>query len=69
MRKAKEASTDVAINATLTEREAWQYAQYLKRVGLSDYEPHAASQEEAYAMCDAGQKIREALRKQGYAPR
>jgi hypothetical protein len=60
---------EVTITVTLTDDEAWQYSQFLKRVCLSDYEQRATSQNEASTMLHAGEKIREALREEGYAPR
>jgi hypothetical protein len=60
---------DVTITVTLRASEAWAYAQFLKRVCFSDYEQRATGQREAYTMIDAGEKIREALRDEGYAPR
>lgn len=55
----------------LTSREAWEFAQFLKRVGFSDYralcEPY--NREGPHRMIDAGEKIRVALAKNGYAPR
>jgi hypothetical protein len=60
---------DVTINVTFTAAEAWQYAQFLKRVGLGDYQEKAMAQDEAYTMVAAGEKIREALRERGYSPR
>jgi hypothetical protein len=60
---------NVPITATLSDEQAWAFAQFLKRVCFSDYEHSAASQAEAYTMLGAGERIREALREQGYAPR
>jgi hypothetical protein len=60
---------DVTIAVTLTDAEAWQYAQFLKRVCFSDYEQRAHTEDEARTMVNGGEKIREALREQGYAPR
>jgi hypothetical protein len=60
---------DVPITVTLSDEQAWAFAQFLKRVCFSDYEHRATSQAEAYTMVGAGEKIREALREQGYAPR
>jgi hypothetical protein len=54
---------------TLTEVEAWEFAQFLKRVCFSDYRGHATSDDEAYHMIDAGERIRSALAGQGYVPR
>ena len=61
--------SDITINVTFTDAEAWQYAHFLKRVCLSDYEQRASAQDEAYTMVTAGEKIREALREHGYSPR
>jgi hypothetical protein len=59
----------VEITVVLTETEAWEFAQFLKRVCFSDYRGHATSDDEAYHMVDAGERIRRALAEQGYAPR
>jgi hypothetical protein len=59
----------VEITVTLTETEAWELAQFFKRVCFSDYRSCAASDAEAYHMRDAGEQIRRALAEHGYAPR
>jgi hypothetical protein len=59
----------IQITVVLTETEAWEFAQFLKRVCFSDYRGHATSDTEAYHMIDAGERIRDALANQGYAPR
>jgi hypothetical protein len=59
----------VEIKATLTDAEAWEFAQFLKRVCYSDYRAHATSEAEAYRMVEAGERIREALADAGYASR
>ena len=51
----------VEIKATLTDAQAWEFAQFLKRVCYSDYRAHATSDAEAYRMVEAGERIREAL--------
>lgn len=53
----------------MTENQAWQFAQFLKRVGLSDYRKLATSDEEAREMLQAGEFIRSALANGGYFPR
>jgi hypothetical protein len=60
---------DITITVTFTDAEAWQFAQSLKRVCFGDYRERATSEDEAYTMLGAGEKIREALREQGYDPR
>jgi hypothetical protein len=59
----------VEITVKLTDAQAWQLAQFLKRARFSDYRSHATSEAEAYHMIDAGEHIRRALAEQGYAPR
>lgn len=60
---------EIEIQVVLTDEQAWELAQFLKRVCFSDYRGHATSDEEAYQMVNAGERIREALAEQGYAPR
>jgi len=59
----------VEIQVTLTDAQAWEFAQFLKRVCFNDYRQHATSEAEAYRMVEAGERIREALADAGYAPR
>lgn len=59
----------VRLVAELTDQEAEDFAQFLKRVGFSDYRNNAIDQDEAYRMLAAGEKIRSALAEAGYAPR
>jgi hypothetical protein len=59
----------VEITITLTETEAWELAQFLKRVCFSDFRSRATSDAEAYHMSEAGERIRRALAEQGYGPR
>jgi hypothetical protein len=61
--------TPVAITVSLTANQAEAFAQFLKRVGLSDYAALAQGQQEAYAMLSAGEAIRDELASAGYAPR
>ena len=59
----------IQITVVLTETQAWQFSQFLKRACFSDYRSHATSEAEAYQMIDAGEQTRRALAEQGYAPR
>ena len=59
----------VRITVELTPQEAWDYAQFLKRVGFSNYRENAHDQDEAYRMMAVGEKFRAALADAGYAPR
>lgn len=61
--------TTATITVTMTDTQAWAFAQFLKRVGLIDYKALAVDLEEAYTMLAAGQAIREELARAGYAPR
>ncbi len=61
----------VRLTVELTDAEAWEYAQFLKRVARSDYQAlcEPGNEEGPYQMMDAGEKIRVALAKAGYSPR
>ncbi|HWM70681.1 MAG TPA: hypothetical protein VNO35_29195 [Steroidobacteraceae bacterium] len=59
----------VEIKVVLTDAQAREYAQFLKRVCFSEYRTNATCDQEAYRMRDAGELIRQALAEQGYAPR
>jgi len=59
----------IVVTVELTDAEAWQFAQFLKRVGLSDYRSLAEGRGEAECMLRASEKIRTALAAVGYAPR
>jgi len=48
----------VEIKVVLTDAQAWDFAQFLKRVCFSDYERRATSEAEAYHMRDVGELIR-----------
>ena len=61
--------TLIEINVQLTEAQAYEFAQFLKRVCFSDYRGCATSNAEAQHMMDAGEQIRSALAENGYAPR
>lgn len=59
----------ISINVELDERQALAFAQFLKRVTFNDYRSCAVDNDETYTMIDAGEKIRDALAEQGFAPR
>jgi hypothetical protein len=59
----------ITLSARLTDAEAWNLAQFLKRVGFSEFRSNARDEQEAYAMRDAADIIRKALADAGYAPR
>jgi hypothetical protein len=59
----------VRLDVALTEDQAEQLAQFLKRVGFSDFRSLATSDADAYLMRDAADRVRVALRDAGFAPR
>jgi hypothetical protein len=59
----------VSLALELTDAEAWNLAQFLKRVGFADFRSNAQDEAEAYAMRDAADRVAVALREAGYAPR
>ena len=59
----------MSIEVELPDELAWAFAAFLKRAGYSDYRVLAASEQEAYDMQCAGEKVRAALAEKGIAPR
>ncbi len=59
----------IRLSANLTDAQAWNLAQFLKRVGFSEFRSNAQDEQEAYAMRDAAEIVRKALAEEGYAPR
>lgn len=59
----------MTLQVELPDDQAWAFAEFLKRVGYSDYLPLAASEQEARAMQESGEKVRAALAEKGIAPR
>lgn len=59
----------IRLELELAPAEALALAQFLKRVGLDDYRRLAVDADEAWAMLDAGERVRAALADAGYAPR
>lgn len=57
------------IEVELPDDVALALSEFLKRAGYSDYRGLAASEQEAYEMQDAGEKLRMALAEKGIAPR
>ena len=60
---------NVTLEVELTEQEADDYAQFLKRVGFQEYRQNAVDDAEAYRMLDVGEKFRKILAEHGFAPR
>jgi len=59
----------VTITVELSADEAWAFAEYLKRVGITDYRRLALEVTEADRMQRAGMCIARALAELGVAPR
>ena len=59
----------ITVEVEMTEEQAAAFAQFLKRVGVSDYRNLSVDDQEVYAMQEAGEKIRRALGDAGYTPR
>ncbi len=55
----------VELIVNLTDFDAWNLAQWLKRVSFSDFRSNATDNDEAYAMRDAAERVRTALRNLG----
>ena len=60
---------DLTITVTLTQNQAWEFAQFLKRARLTDYLALSEGERKARYMFDAGELILKELAEAGYAPR
>ncbi len=59
----------VTLTVEMTDEQAWQFAQFLKRVSYNDYRELSTSDDEARTMVEAGELVRKELAEAGYAPR
>ena len=60
---------EICLMVSLSEQEAWDLAQFLKRVGFADFRSNAVDDEEAYRMQLVTQMIRRNLEVHGINPR
>jgi dissimilatory sulfite reductase (desulfoviridin) alpha/beta subunit len=60
---------DFILEVLITPTQAQHLAQFIKRVGFSDFRGNAQDDAEAYAMRDALDLVGVALRDAGFAPR
>ncbi|PKD39464.1 hypothetical protein CWO84_15155 [Methylomonas sp. Kb3] len=60
---------EICLSVSLSEQEAWDLAQFLKRAGFADFRSNAIDDEEAYRMLAVAQKLRSNLAAIGYKPR
>jgi hypothetical protein len=64
-----ETQKPVRVEFELAAAEAWDLAQFLKRVGWQEFRVNAADDGEACRMRDAAARVRKALAEKGFAPR
>ena len=62
-------SDNVTIAAQLTDPQAWALAQFVKRVGWSEFRNNAVDDDEARLIRAAVDVLMASLREAGYAPR
>jgi hypothetical protein len=62
-------ANEICLRVPLSEQEAWDLAQFLKRTGFADFRSNAVDDEEAHRMQAAVQKVRGNLVTIGYDPR
>ena len=60
---------EICLRVPLSEQEAWDLAQFLKRTGFADFRSQAADDEEANRMQDVAEMIRRTLEVHGIYPR
>jgi hypothetical protein len=57
------------LTVELTERQAMALAQFVKRVGWTEFRANAIDNDEAYLIREAVDAVQRELRVQGYSPR
>lgn len=62
-------SDNVTITTQLTDPQAWALAQFVKRVGWSEFRNNAVDDDEARLIRAAVDVLMASLREAGYAPR
>lgn len=62
-------ANEICLRVPLSEQEAWDLAQFLKRAGFADFRSNAVDDEEAYRMIAAAEKLKSNLAAIGYSPR
>lgn len=60
---------EITLMVPLSDQEAWDLAQFLKRVGYAEFRTNAVDGDEAYRMQAAAEKVRSNLASIGYIPR
>jgi len=60
---------EICLMVQFSDQDAWDLAQFLKRVGYSDFRSNAVDDEEAYRMLTAAEKVSRNLAAMGYGPR
>ncbi|WP_036275505.1 DUF7706 family protein [Methylomonas sp. 11b] len=60
---------EICLSVSLSEQEAWDLAQFLKRTGFADFRSNAVDDGEAYPMQAVTQMIRRNLEVHGINPK
>jgi hypothetical protein len=60
---------EICLMVSLSEQEAWDFAQFLKRTGFADFRSQAVDDDEAYRMQAVTEMIRINLELHGINPR
>lgn len=67
--KSERKAIMVTLTCELDDQQAWDIAQFLKRVGWGELSACAEDEAEAYRMRNALELVRRALDKEGFTPR
>lgn len=60
---------EICLSVSLSEQEAWDFAQFLKRIGYADFRSQAVNDEEAYRILAVAEMFRANLKGLGIDPR
>ena len=62
-------ANEICLRVPLSEQEAWDLAQFLKRTGFADFRSNAVDDEEAYRIMAVAEKLKSNLAAVSYVPR
>ena len=60
---------EICLSVSLSEQDAWDLVQFLKRTGFADFRSNSVDDEEVYRMIAAAEKLKSNLAAIGYRPR
>ena len=62
-------ANEICLRVPLSEQEAWDLAQFLKRIGYAEFRNNAIDDDETHRKLNVAEKVRKNLIENGFNPR